>query len=59
MITSDRINVLLEKVGSPHRALPGALWDEAIMQFIEALPAYIEKRVEEAVAAREGRESQP
>lgn len=49
MISFERINVLLEKLGIHHRAQPGGLIDETMACMLEALPAFIEKLVSDEV----------
>lgn len=49
MITTGRINAILEKLGTPHRAHPGGHVDETMACMLEALPAFIEKLVSDEV----------
>ena len=50
MISSERINVVLKKLGVPHRAQPGGLIDDRMAHMLEALPTFIEKLVKEELA---------
>lgn len=50
MISTDRINAILEKLGTHHRVQPGGLIDETMAHMLEALPTFIEKLVKEELA---------
>jgi hypothetical protein len=52
MIPLGRINAVLEKLGSPHRAVHGGSIDDTIAFILEAFPPYIEKLVSEEVERR-------
>lgn len=55
MISSERVNVVLEKLGSPHRAVPGGIIDETMAHLVEAIPTYIDREIERRLAEAQDR----